>query len=72
MKLKYLIIIVLAAKFLRRNIMIKDYCQVRSQEPAKMLVGELLVIRQKGESQSGSFKKIKYAKFSKKRTFLIP
>ena len=45
MKLKYLIITVLAAKFLRRNIIIKDYCQVRSQEPAKMLVGELLVIR---------------------------
>ena len=72
MKLKYLIIIVLAAKFLRRNIIIKDYRQVRSQEPAKMLVGELLVIRQKGESQSESFKRIKHAKFSKKRTFLIP
>ena len=30
------------------------------------------VIRQKGESQNGFFKKTKYAKFSEKRTFLIP
>ena len=28
------------------------------------------VIRQKGESQSGCFKKTKHAKFSEKRTFL--
>ena len=31
-----------------------------------------LVIRQKGESQNGCFKKKKYAKFSEKRTFLTP
>ena len=30
------------------------------------------VIRQKGESQNGCYKKTKYAKFSEKRTFLIP
>ena len=30
------------------------------------------VIRQKGESQNGCFKKTKDAKFSKKRTFLTP
>ena len=30
------------------------------------------VIRQKGESQIGSFKKIKHAKFSEKRAFLTP
>ena len=30
------------------------------------------VIRQKGESQNGCFKKIKYAKFSEKRTILTP
>ena len=30
------------------------------------------VIRQKGESQNGCFKKTKHAKFSKKRTFLTP
>ena len=30
------------------------------------------VIRQKGESQNGSFKKTKHAKFSEKRTFLTP
>ena len=30
------------------------------------------VIRQKGESQNGCFKKIKHAKFSKKQTFLPP
>ena len=30
------------------------------------------VIRQKGESQNACFKKTKYAKFSEKRTFLIP
>ena len=28
------------------------------------------VIRQKGESQNGAFKKTKYDKFSEKRTFL--
>ena len=32
----------------------------------------LLVIRQKGESQTGCFKKIKHVKFSDKRTFLTP
>ena len=31
-----------------------------------------LVIRQKGESQNGCFKKTKHVKFSKKRTFLTP
>ena len=31
-----------------------------------------LVIRQKGESQNGSFKKTKHAKFSEKRTFFTP
>ena len=30
------------------------------------------VTRQKGESQNGCFKKTKHAKFSEKRTFLIP
>ena len=30
------------------------------------------VIRQKGESQNGCFKKTKYVKFSDKRTFLTP
>ena len=30
------------------------------------------VIRQKGESQNGCFKKTKHVKFSKKRTFLTP
>ena len=30
------------------------------------------VIRQKGESQNGCFKKAKHAKISKKQTFLIP
>ena len=30
------------------------------------------VIRQKGESQNGSFKKTKHAKFSEKRTFFTP
>ena len=30
------------------------------------------VIRQKGESQNGCFKKTKHAKFSEKRTFLTP
>ena len=30
------------------------------------------VIRQKGKSQNGCFKKIKHVKFSKKRTFLTP
>ena len=30
------------------------------------------VTRQKGESQNGCFKKTKDAKFSEKRTFLIP
>ena len=30
------------------------------------------VIRQKGESQNGCFKKTKHAKFSTKRTFLTP
>ena len=30
------------------------------------------VIRQKGKSQNGCFKKTKQAKFSKKRTFLTP
>ena len=34
--------------------------------------GNSSVIRQKGESQNGCFKKIKHAKFSKKRTFLTP
>ena len=31
-----------------------------------------LIIRQKGEAQSGCYKKTKRAKFSKKRTFLNP
>ena len=31
-----------------------------------------LVIRQKGESQNGCFKKTKHAKFSEKLTFLTP
>ena len=30
------------------------------------------VVRQKGESQNGGFKKTKHAKFSEKRTFLNP
>ena len=30
------------------------------------------VIRQKGKSQNGCFKKTKHAKFSEKRTFLTP
>ena len=30
------------------------------------------VIRQKGESQNGCFKKTKQPKFSEKRTFLMP
>ena len=30
------------------------------------------VIRQKGESQNGCFKKAKHAKFSEKQTFLTP
>ena len=30
------------------------------------------VIRQKGESQNGCFKKTKHAKFSEKQTFLTP
>ena len=30
------------------------------------------VIRQKGESENGCFKKTKHAKFSEKRTFLTP
>ena len=30
------------------------------------------VVRQKGESQNGCFKRTKYAKFSEKRTFLTP
>ena len=30
------------------------------------------VIRQKGESQNGCFKKTKHFKFSEKRTFLTP
>ena len=30
------------------------------------------VIKQKGESQNGCFKKTKHAKFPEKRTFLIP
>ena len=30
------------------------------------------VIRQKGESQNGCFKKTKHAKFSEKRAFLTP
>ena len=71
MKLKYLIIIVLAARFLRRNIIIKDYCQLCSQESAEMLVGELLVMRQKGEPQNRCFKKIK-PNFPKNKHFLSP
>ena len=31
-----------------------------------------LVIRQKGESQNGCYKKTKHAKFSEKQTFLTP
>ena len=34
--------------------------------------GSLSVIRQKGESQTGYFKKTKHVKFSEKRTFLSP
>ena len=30
------------------------------------------VMRQKGESQNGCFKKTKHVKFSEKRTFLTP
>ena len=37
-----------------------------------MEVDTLSVIRQKGESQNGCFKKTKHAKFSEKRTFLTP
>ena len=36
------------------------------------LVSNSLVIRQKGESQNGCFKKTKHAKFSEKQTFFTP
>ena len=40
----------------------------------KKIIGKnkSLVIRQKGESQNGCYKKIRHAKFSEKRTFLTP
>ena len=40
--------------------------------PDSPLINKSPVIRQKGESQNGCFKKTKHAKFSEKQTFLTP
>ena len=39
---------------------------------SQLLIDNSLVIRQKGESQKGCFKKTKHAKFFQKRTFFTP
>ena len=44
----------------------------QSKSPLLSIDDKASVIRQKGESQNGCYKKTKHAKFSEKRTFLTP
>ena len=59
------------------GVLFLTFCsQYQSLRIVVMLAKELQfitsVIRQKGESQNGCFKKTKHAKFSEKQTFLTP
>ena len=55
------------------NTMFQKCIQLRLDAAMSILAGlKSSVIRQKGESQNGCFKKAKHVKFSKKRTFLTP
>ena len=63
---------IIQAHLVRNNLSLKLWWSFTESAELKYTIdySNKLVIRQKGESQTGCFKKTKHAKFFEKRTFL--